>query len=58
MLFKCRFCGSLADDGDIKGCVCLACIEDNPVCYVNQRYLDKMCLAEYEKLKKQMKEVK
>lgn len=27
MLFKCRFCGSLADDGDIKGRVCLLCID-------------------------------
>lgn len=58
MLFKCRFCGSLADDGDIKGRICLACIEDNSVCYVNQRYLAKMCLVVYEILKKQMKEVK
>lgn len=29
MLFICRFCGSLADDGDIKGCICLFCIEAN-----------------------------
>ena len=27
MLFKCRLCGSLADDGDIKGCLCLGCID-------------------------------
>ena len=27
MLFKCRFCGRFADDGDIQGCICLDCID-------------------------------
>lgn len=39
MLFKCRLCGNFADDGDIKCCICLACIEDNPSFYVFQRHL-------------------
>lgn len=27
MLFKCRFCGRLVDDGDIQGFICLDCID-------------------------------
>lgn len=27
MLFKCRICGSFADDGDLKHFVCLRCID-------------------------------
>ena len=59
MLFKCRFCGRFADDGDIQGCICLDCIEENPVGYVNQRFIDKKILVDYLKNKKnEIKEVK
>lgn len=28
MLFKCRFCGSFSDDGDLINYVCLHCIDE------------------------------
>lgn len=28
MLFKCRFCGSYVDDGDLINYVCLRCIDE------------------------------
>lgn len=29
MIFKCKVCGSLTDEGDPKAQICLRCIDDN-----------------------------
>lgn len=53
MLFKCRLCGCLADDGDLKEFVCLHCIDIGLFDEVKQMRLHTFNKKEMKEVKKQ-----
>lgn len=58
MLFKCRFCGSYADDGDLINYICLRCIDELAQHRTHELNKNSDFKKAAEKLKKSMKEVK
>lgn len=61
MLFKCRFCGRIVDDGDIQGFICLDCIDKKDYklsgsayrAYKKSFFYSRVCKS--SKLKKEVK---
>lgn len=58
MLFKCRFCGCLAYDGDLINYICLRCIDELAQHRTHEINKNSDFKKAAEKLKKSMKEVK